>query len=84
MVGKAWGGRGGLAAAWRPRRRAAKPDDARPTPDRVLAFQIGWSPETQHTITPARRRNVPVGLHRCPEHTPALDGPAAAHHTVRT
>ena len=34
-------------------------------PDRVLAFQIGWSPETQDTITPARRRNVPVGLHRC-------------------
>ena len=34
-------------------------------PDQLLAFQIGWSPGTQHTINPVRQRNTPVGLHRC-------------------
>jgi hypothetical protein len=59
MVGEVWRGRGGPAPAWP---RAGVPRNLtmlNQHADSLLAFQIGWSPGTQRTNAPIRRRNTP-------------------------
>lgn len=41
-------------------------------PDLVIAFQVGNSPGTQHTIDEARRRGIPVEVHTQPAATQPL------------